>query len=168
MSPRPPAAPAPNLLALDEQLCFPLYSASHLIQRLYRPLLRPLQLTYPQYLVMMVLWEEDGVSVNRLCERLLLDSGTLSPLLNRLEGRGLVRKRADADDGRKVLVGLTAKGRAQKARAARVPEALLCRLLTQKGEGAPVRLVELRAQLKALVQHLDQTLRAEPEINPAA
>ncbi len=168
MSRERPDIPVPNLLALDEQLCFPIYSASHLIQRLYRPLLLPLGLTYPQYLVMMVLWEEDGVSVNRLCERLLLDSGTLSPLLNRLEDRGLVRKRADAEDGRKVLVMLTAKGRALRQRAARVPEALLCRLLTQKGERASVRLAELRAQLKSLVQQLDETLRAEPEINPAA
>jgi DNA-binding MarR family transcriptional regulator len=154
-----PSTPMPgDLLALDAQFCFPVYAAAHLIQRLYRDLLAPLGLTYPQYLAMLVLWEHETVTVKALGERLLLDSGTLSPLLQRLEQRRLVKKRKDADDARRVVVSLTAKGRALRADAARVPEALVCRLLQEGGSDAAVHLGALRQQLQGLIGGLQHAL----------
>ncbi|TFF21621.1 MarR family transcriptional regulator [Jiella endophytica] len=111
-------------LALDRQVCFPLYAASNLITRLYRPALAPLGLTYPQYLVMLVLWESSPESVGGLGERLHLDSGTLTPLVKRLEAAGLVTRRRDAADERRVLVDLTGAGRALKAKARNIPKTL--------------------------------------------
>lgn len=147
-----PAAP-PDLLRLDAQVCFPLYAATNLITRAYRPLLKPLGLTYPQYLVLLVLWEQPSITVKDLCARLLLDSGTVSPLLNRLEASGLVKKRADPDDGRRVIVRLTAKGERLQGPARQVPEALLCRLLEHGGG------VEAAAQLHGLQQQLRTLIR---------
>jgi DNA-binding MarR family transcriptional regulator len=117
-----------NPLALDAQLCFGLYAASRAVTAAYGPLLEPLGLTYPQYLVMLVLWEGDGLSVRDLGERLQLDSGTLTPLLGKLQRRGLVTRAKDADDARVVRVGLTAAGRALRKKALSVPEALVCRV----------------------------------------
>ncbi len=117
----PAAQPAANWLALDRQLCFALYSASLAMTKLYKPLLDPLGLTYPQYLVMLVLWENDGLAVSQVGERLALDSGTLTPLLKRLEAAGLVQRLRDAADERRVLLQLSASGRALKTRAQRVP-----------------------------------------------
>jgi DNA-binding MarR family transcriptional regulator len=108
-------------LRLDRQLCFPLYAASNLMTRLYRPILAQLGLTYPQYLAMLVLWEADPVSVGDLGGRLHLDSGTLTPLLKRLEASGLVTRMRDPEDERRVLIGLTAAGRALRERATSVP-----------------------------------------------
>src|SRR5216110_884977 len=115
-------------LRLDRQICFLLYGASRAVTQLYQQLLAPLGLTYPQYLVMLVLWEEDGAAVGRLCERLYLDSGTLTPLLNRLETAKLVRKERSAVDERVVHVHLTAAGKGLKRNARGVPEALACRV----------------------------------------
>lgn len=106
---------------LDRQLCFALYSASLAMTRAYKPLLDPLGLTYPQYLVMLVLWQHDGVTVSQVGSRLGLDSGTLTPLLKRLEAAGLVRRLRDADDERRVELHLTDVGRELKARASDVP-----------------------------------------------
>lgn len=118
---RTPTAPSDDWLLLDRQLCFALYSASLATTRLYKPLLEPLGLTYPQYLVLMVLWQRDGQGVGELGERLFLDSGTLTPLLKRMESAGwLVRERA-ADDERRVRVSLTAEGRALRRRALEIP-----------------------------------------------
>lgn len=115
-----------DALLLDNQLCFALYAASRAMVQAYQPLLEPLGLTYPQYLVLMVLWEEEGIPVKRLGQRLQLDSGTLSPVLKRMEAAGLVtRTRASADE-RVVLVGLTDAGRALEDRAAEVPRTLIC------------------------------------------
>src|SRR6187200_246404 len=94
-------------LALDNQLCFALYSSSLAMTKLYKPLLDPLGLTYPQYLVMLVLWEGDGVTVSELGQRLMLDSGTLTPLLKRLESAGVLQRLRDVADERRVLVRLT-------------------------------------------------------------
>jgi DNA-binding MarR family transcriptional regulator len=116
----PPLDPDHALL-LDNQLCFALYSASLAMTRLYKPLLRDLGLTYPQYLAMLVLWERDGSTVSELGDRLNLDSGTLTPLLKRLEASGLVSRQRDAEDERRVHVRLTADGRKLKKRAARIP-----------------------------------------------
>lgn len=124
-----PATPATldpdQALLLDNQLCFALYSASLAMTKLYKPLLDELGLTYPQYLVMLALWEHDGVMVSELGQRLHLDSGTLTPLLKRLEATGLVSRLRDAADERRVLVHLTAAGRRLKARAAKVPACIL-------------------------------------------
>ncbi|MGE0098138.1 MAG: MarR family winged helix-turn-helix transcriptional regulator [Hydrogenophaga sp.] len=108
-------------LRLDHQLCFALYSTSLAMTKLYKPLLEELGLTYPQYLAMLVLWESDGVTVSELGERLHLDSGTLTPLLKRLEAAELVSRLRDLQDERRVLIRLTPAGRKLKARAARIP-----------------------------------------------
>ncbi len=154
-------SPSPNALALDEQVCFPLYAASNLIQRIYRPLLEPLGLTYAQYLVMLVLWERDGITVRDLEVRVMLDSGTLSPLLRRLEKSGLIAKKPFADDGRVTVLALTAKGRRLRERAESVPEALLCRMLAGRklDDAALSQVAVLRAQLKALVSSLDHAVK---------
>jgi len=136
-------------LALDAQLCFALYSASLAMTKLYKPLLEPLGLTYPQYLVMLVLWEADGQPVSAIGERLTLDSGTLTPLLKRLEAAGLVQRLRDAADERRVLVQLTAEGRALKARALAVPQQVLCATHCQLDEISSLtqRLTALRGNL---------------------
>jgi DNA-binding MarR family transcriptional regulator len=117
-----PKALATDWLALDRQLCFAIYSTSLAMTKLYKPQLEPLGLTYPQYLVMLVLWETDGIGVSQLGERLALDSGTLTPLLKRLEACGLVQRLRDTADERRVLLQLTAAGRALRARAQHVPK----------------------------------------------
>ncbi len=156
-------------LRLDAQFCFPVYAANNLIQRAYRSLLQPLGLTYPQYLVLLVLWEADidesdgGVSVSGLGGRLFLDSGTLSPLLQRLEAKRLIKRRVDADDARRVSIVLSAKGRALRADAARVPEALVCRLLpTAPSSETLAGLEATRAQLRALALTLNAPDDDEP------
>ena len=108
-------------LGLDNQLCFALYSSSLLMTKLYKPLLDEIGLTYPQYLAMLALWEEDGITVSRLGERLYLDSGTLTPLLKRLEKAGLVKRERNEKDERQVLVRLTPEGKALKRQAAGIP-----------------------------------------------
>lgn len=120
--PKPPSIPTPDeALKLSNQLCFPIYAAANAIQKAYRPLLTPLGLTYPQYLVMLVLWERDGVSLGDIGRRLHLDSGTLTPLLKRLEAAGFVARRRSDEDERVVLISLTAKGRALKTDAEPIP-----------------------------------------------
>jgi DNA-binding MarR family transcriptional regulator len=109
------------VLRLDRQLCFSLYATSLAMTRLYKTLLDPLGLTYPQYLVMLALWEGEPASVGELGARLALDSGTLTPLLKRLESAGLVQRARNADDERIVDVSLTAAGRGLKAKARQVP-----------------------------------------------
>ena len=120
------AASAPSL-RLDDQLCFALYAASRAMTQTYRPLLTALGLTYPQYLVMLVLWETDGVSVGELGSRLFLDSGTLTPLLKRLEALGVLGRQRAKGDERSVIVSLTPKGRGLRNKAASVPAAMACR-----------------------------------------
>lgn len=127
--PTPDTPACPAHLRLDQQLCFPLYAASNLMTRLYRPLLDELGLTYPQYLAMLVLWEATPCTVSALGERLLLDSGTLTPLLKRLESAGLVCRTRDVADERRVLVSLTENGLALRAHADGVPHRLVCRVL---------------------------------------
>src|SRR4051794_6339033 len=98
-------------LSLDSQLCFSIYAAGHAFNRFYKPLLGPLGLTYPQYLVLLALWEEDALTLKTIGERLLLDSGTLTPLLRRMEEAGLVSRARDVEDERLVRVRLTPKGK---------------------------------------------------------
>ena len=144
------AAPADGL-ALDRQLCFALYAASLARTKTYKPLLEPLGLTYPQYLVMLALWETDGITVSALGERLTLDSGTLTPLLKRLQAQGLVQRLRDTADERRVLLQLTAAGRALNARAVAVPQAVLAATNCGPDEIAPLvrQLTALRQRLQA-------------------
>ena len=108
-------------LALDRQLCFALYSTSLAMTKLYRPLLEPLGITYPQYLAMLVLWESDDLTLSQLGDRLMLDSGTLTPLLKRLEAGGLLQRERDPGDERRIRITLTPRGRALRRRANAVP-----------------------------------------------
>ena len=123
---RSPKASAEALLKLDNQLCFTLYSASLAMNKVYRKLLAPLGLTYPQYLVMLVLWERDELTVSEIGERLFLDSATLTPLLKRLEASDLLTRTRSADDERQVVIALSRSGKALKAKAAQVPEGVFC------------------------------------------
>ena len=121
----PSNALSDQALRLDNQLCFALYSASLAMTKLYKPLLDELGLTYPQYLALLVLWERDGVTVSELGERLSLDSGTLTPLLKRMEVAGLVSRLRDTADERRVLIRLTSAGRHLKVRAVGIPGCVL-------------------------------------------
>jgi DNA-binding MarR family transcriptional regulator len=118
-------SPSDPALLLDHQLCFALYSASLAMTKLYKPLLDELGLTYPQYLALLVLWERDGITVSEIGERLFLDSGTLTPLLKRLEAADLVSRLRDTADERRVLIRLTTAGRALKKQARRIPGCVL-------------------------------------------
>jgi DNA-binding MarR family transcriptional regulator len=145
-----PSQPATDAaLLLDNQLCFALYSASLAMTKLYKPLLDALDLTYPQYLVMLVLWEADGLAVSELGQRLYLDSGTLTPLLKRLEAAGLVSRLRAVEDERRVHIHLTAAGRKLKARAAKVPGCVLA----ASGCSIP-ELLQLTDQVRALRERL--------------
>ncbi|WP_310567949.1 MarR family transcriptional regulator [Hydrogenophaga sp.] len=136
-------------LLLDNQLCFALYSASLAMTKLYKPLLDELGLTYPQYLALLVLWERDGLTVSELGERLSLDSGTLTPLLKRMEAAGLLSRLRDAADERRVLIRLTADGRRLKTRAQRIPACVL-----QASQCDVAEALALTRQVQALRQRL--------------
>lgn len=147
-----------NVPKLSDQLCFAAYSFSHALNRAYRPLLEPLGLTYPQYLVMLVLWEADGQTVKEIGEHLRLDSGTLTPLLKRLETIGHVTRRRGREDERQVIVHLTAEGRALAEKAAAIPTALGCAMGAEWSE-----IVELRERLLSLRDHLSEAGCADGE-----
>ncbi len=117
-----------NPLSLSNQICFALYSASLEMTKLYRPLLEPLGVTYPQYLVMLALWERSGISVKELGEQLHLDSGTLTPLLKRLEKMSLIRRQRNPDDERQVCITLTKEGKDLHGKARRIPGFINCAL----------------------------------------
>ncbi|MFC4193755.1 MarR family winged helix-turn-helix transcriptional regulator [Novosphingobium lubricantis] len=138
-------------LDLDRQVCFPLYAASNLLNRLYRPILAELGLTYPQYLVMLVLWKEASQTVGSLGDSLYLDSGTLTPLLKRMERAGLISRTRDAKDERRVLIELTAKGRNLRADAGKVPATLSANLAIDEES-----IVNLREQVRALIAVLQR------------
>ncbi|GAA2254803.1 MarR family transcriptional regulator [Streptomyces ruber] len=143
-------ATADDLLRLDQQICFSLSAASRAFNGLYRVLLKDLGLTYPQYLVMLVLWEHGELPVKKVGEHLRLDSGTLSPLLKRLEAAGLVRRERSARDERSVEVRLTEKGVALRERALQVPR----RIAAATGLGLD-DILELRTRLDSLTAALD-------------
>ena len=139
-------------LKLSNQLCFPIYAASRLITREYQPHLEKLGVTYPQYLVLMVLWETEDVTINEISTKLILNTNTLTPLLKRMEAMGLlIRKRSDIDE-RKVLVSLTEKGRDMRVAASTIPMELADRL--QKGSVSIDKLVELRNNMNTLIDIL--------------
>ena len=108
-------------MKLDKQLCFPLYAAARNVTSLYTPWLKPLGLTYTQYLVLLVLWEKDGVPVGEICERLMLDNGTISPLLKKMENAGYIEKSRSAEDDRVVVITLTRSGRDLQKKAKDIP-----------------------------------------------
>ena len=137
-------------LLLDNQLCFALYSASLAMTKLYKPLLNALGLTYPQYLVMLVLWERDGLMVSELGERLFLDSGTLTPLLKRLEASGLIVRIRDVQDERRVHITLTQAGRMLKTEAAQIPACIL-----KASQCTLPDIVALTQQVQTLRSHLN-------------
>ncbi|MGE4434532.1 MAG: MarR family winged helix-turn-helix transcriptional regulator [Bacteroidales bacterium] len=141
-------------LKLDNQLCFPIYAASRLITRAYQPHLDDLGITYPQYLVLMVLWETDGLSVHDISERLILNTNTLTPLLKRMEAQGLVTRTRSSQDERVVRIQLSAKGEALREEAADIPLRLNERL--QESNLNLEQLLELKANLHRLIEFLSK------------
>lgn len=138
--------PSDSALSLDSQLCFALYSASLAMNKVYRHLLKDLGLTYPQYLVMLVLWEGDKITVSNIGQRLFLDSATLTPLLKRMEVAQLVHRVRAAADERQVIVSLTARGRKLRDQAQKVPDQALC----AAGFASPEDAADMLEQLKML------------------
>lgn len=139
---------------IDQMLCFAVYAAGHAFTRFYKPRLDALDLTYPQYLVFLVLWERDDLTVKALGDKLFLDSGTITPLIKRLETRGLVRRQRDEEDERQVRIRLTAEGRALKAKAEAIPLAVV------EGTGLGLEGADaLRRELLALRERLDSVTR---------
>jgi DNA-binding MarR family transcriptional regulator len=137
-------------VTLDSMLCFAVYATGHAFTRFYKPRLEALDLTYPQYLVFMALWERDDITVGQLGNRLFLDSGTITPLIKRLEARGLLRRVRDANDERQVRIQLTDEGRALQGKAQAIP------LQVAKGAGVDLDTVErLRRDLLELRERLD-------------
>lgn len=145
-----PSSTAPNdLLKLESQLCFPFYAVSRQLTKAYQPLLQALGLTYPQYLVFLLLWEHDALTVKELGEKLLLDSGTLTPLLKRMEQKQWLSRRRDPRDERSVIIELLPAGRALQAPASQIPAQLLAKMKL-----SPAEFVALRTQLTQLLTQL--------------
>ncbi|AGS69923.1 MarR family transcriptional regulator [Streptomyces sp. WI03-4A] len=151
-----PSAPETDWLRLDRQICFSLHAASRAFNGVYRVILKDLGLTYPQYLVMLVLWERDDLPVKKLGEQLRLDSGTLSPLVKRLEAAGLVRRERSAEDERSVRVRLTEEGAALRERALEVPRRIAAATGFEVAE-----IGELRERLDQLTSALDAAALSE-------
>jgi DNA-binding MarR family transcriptional regulator len=146
---RKPATDLP--LLLGNQLCFAVYSTAHAFNRAYKPLLDRLGLTYPQYLVMLVLWERDGLPVRDIGERLFLDSGTLTPLLKRMEAAELIKRTRGTEDERQVLIALTSQGQALREKARGVPKAILAASACSVSELSAMKneIIALRDRLNA-------------------
>ena len=138
-----------DMLRLDNQLCFALYSTSLAMTKVYKPLLAELGLTYPQYLAMLVLWERDGLMVSELGQKLYLDSGTLTPLLKRLEASCYISRIRDVEDERRVSITLTSSGRKLKTRATKIPGCIL-----SASQCSVPELMNLTGQVQALRQQL--------------
>lgn len=124
----------PEILKLDNQVCFSIYAASRAITRAYRPILEPFGLTYPQYLVLLILWENDGLTINEIGKRLFLDSGTLTPLLKRMEASGFIVRKRDSHDERKVFIHLAPKGEELREKAIQIPQNLIKETHLDTGE----------------------------------
>lgn len=138
-------------LPLEDQLCFALYSASNAVVRLYRPLLQPFDLTYPQYVVLLALWQQDDISLGELGSKTLFDSGTLTPLVKKLESKGWLKRLASAQDERVKKVVLTATGKALENEVAAVMPALRCQISLSNE-----RLIQLRALARQVQQDIQQ------------
>lgn len=141
-------------LKLENQLCFPVYAASRLITREYQPLLDKLGITYPQYLVLMILWETDGVNVNDIAKKLILNTNTITPLLKRMEQMGIITRERSSSDERMVIVKLTDKGKEMRIHAASIPKELINRINSDKLDLN--QLIELRNTLNTLINLLNE------------
>ncbi len=148
-APRETTAPLTDPLLLDNQLCYALYAAAHRMTKSYRPMLERMGLTYPQYLVLLVLWETDGITVSEIGRRLRLDSGTLTPVLKRLEVAGFLARKRRRSDEREVEIALTPRGQGLRAEAAAVRESVMCQLNMSEPE-----VQAMRADLNALIENL--------------
>lgn len=146
-------------LKLGNQLCFPVYAASRLIIREYQPHLDKLGITYPQYLVLMVLWETDMISVNEISKKLILKTNTITPLLKRMETLGIIERHRSENDERKVIVTLTSKGKLMQIEASLIPEKLAAELIsdTIKIE----ELVDLKHKLDVIINLLNEKNKTE-------
>jgi len=141
-------------LKLDNQLCFPFYALSRLITRAYQEDLDALGITYPQYLVMLVLWEKDGVTVNEIGERLILNTNTITPLLKRMEGLGLIRRTPSETDQRKVIISLTNEGRDMQEKALEIPQHLVQKMNIELNEDTISELSLLKSVLQKYISVL--------------
>jgi MarR family transcriptional regulator, organic hydroperoxide resistance regulator len=139
-------------LRLANQLCFPVYAASRLIIREYQPLLDNLGITYPQYLVLMVLWERDKITVNEISQKLILNNNTVTPLLKRMEQQGIIKRQRSESDERKVNIELSKKGKQMKIEAARIPEKLAASLISDSLKME--ELIDLKNKLDSLIKFL--------------
>ena len=141
-------------LKLDSQVCFPVYTASRLITQEYQPYLSKMKITYPQYLVLLVLWEKNEMPVNEIARRLLLSTNTITPLLQRMENQGILSRKRSPDDERKVIISLTSKGKKMKKRAAAIPQKLVKGL---KSDDMTIKdLTDLRDKLNLLIKVLSK------------
>lgn len=144
------------MATIDQMLCFAVYAAGHAFTRFYKPRLDALDLTYPQYLAFLVLWERDDITVKTLGDKLFLDSGTITPLIKRLEGRGLVTRKRDEDDERQVRIRLTTEGKALRAKAEAIPLAVI------EGTGLSIEAADaMRQDLLALRARLEEAVSAD-------
>jgi len=144
---------AETMLKLDSQLCFPLYAASRMVTKLYQPLLEKLDITYPQYLILLVLWENDELSVNEIGKKLMLETNTLTPLLKRMESKGIVKRKRSKSDERRVIVSLTDKGNSLKQQALCIP----LEILSGMSEQFPIaKINRLREDLNKLLEVLSK------------
>ncbi len=141
-------------LKLSNQLCFPIYAASRLITREYQPYLDKLGITYPQYLVLMVLWETDTISVNEISKKLILNTNTITPLLKRMETLGIIKRQRSGSDERKVIVSLTEKGKLMQIDAVAIPEKLAASLIS--GQLKIEELLDLKKKINAIVDFLSK------------
>ena len=143
-------------LKLENQLCFPLYAASREVVKQYTPYLKPLGLTYTQYITLMVLWEEQEITVHDLCGRLYLDSGTLSPVLKKLESMGYVTRERKKEDERVVIARITEEGRALEQKLEHVPEALACQINRKKAVITPKEAERMKKELYRIIDALNE------------
>ena len=139
-------------LKLENQLCFPLYAASRLVIQEYQPHLEKLGITYPQYLVLMVLWETDSIAVSEITHQLILNTNTITPVLKRMEARGLITRQRSEEDERKVIVTLTPKGKELQIEAASIPEKLVAGLVSSNEKMEELQ--TLKDQLYVIINHL--------------
>lgn len=139
-------------LRLENQICFPLYAASRLIIQKYQPYLDRMGITYPQYLVLLVLWETDSLAVSEIAQRLILDTNTVTPILKRMEARGIITRRRSEEDERRVIVSLTPRGKAMQTEAASIPARLVESLVSS--DVNPDDLKRLKDLLHVIIDHL--------------
>jgi len=141
-----------ELLKLENQLCFPLYAVSRLVTREYQPYLEKLNITYPQYLVLLILWEQDGLTVNEIAKKLLLNTNTVTPLLKRMETDGIINRNTTTTDERKVIVKLSKKGKKLKEDALCIPQKLITEFMN--GPFKPDDLTNLKAILQKMIVYM--------------